>query len=310
MAIPSQNEYHSATLRHYRNGQELRLRDIEESIAQEFQLTNEDLQIKLSSGTYAHNNRIRWALVSLARAGLLTRVEKGLYKISPEGISFINAHPSFTEKDLMVFPEFYAWVKNNRTTPKENKNTSITKEKETDVFTTQASPEETLDNAIRAINDMLSSDLLELIKKKSPRFFEQLVVDLMLAMGYGGSVEDAGQSIGQSGDGGIDGIIKEDRLGLSNIYLQAKRWEGTVGRPVIQAFAGALMGRHATRGVFITTSNFSAEAIDYATHLPQPIILIDGEKLVQLMIEYNVGVTTRQTYEVKRLDLDYFSEDE
>lgn len=225
-------------------------------------------------------------------------------------MDFLSKHPSFTEKDLMIFPDFHAWVKNNRTLPKEEKTSDLPSEKEEDVYTPQLSPEETLDRAIQTINTELASELLETIKAKSPAFFEQLVVDLMLAMGYGGSVVDAGKAFQTTGDGGIDGVIKEDRLGLSNIYLQAKRWEGTVGRPLIQAFAGALMGRHATRGVFITTSKFSSEAIEYAKHLPQPIILIDGEKLVQLMIEYNVGVTTRQTYEVKRLDLDYFSEDE
>jgi len=309
MAIPSQNEYHSATLRQYRCGQQLRLKDIRENIAQEFNLTAEDLQLKLSSGVYAHINRIRWSLVSLARAGLLIRVEKGLYKISPQGLSFSNTHPSFTEKDLMVFPEFYAWIKNNRTTPKEEKNPTLTSEKETESFIVQDSPEEILDKAILAINSELSAELLEAIKKNSSQFFEQLVVDLMLAMGYGGSRSDAGQAFKTTGDGGIDGIIKEDVLGISKIYLQAKRWDNTtVGSPEVQKFYGALAGHHATRGVFITTSKFSSAAKEFAEH--QPIILIDGEKLVQLMIEYNVGVTTRQTYEVKRLDLDYFSEDE
>lgn len=309
MAIPSQNEYHSATLRHYRDGQELRLKDIRESIAQEFKLTEEDSQLKLSSGVYAHINRIRWSLVSLARAGLLIRIEKGLYKISPLGLSFLESHSSFTEKDLMAFPEFYAWVKNNRTTPTEEKTPTLSKEKESEQLVEQTSPEEVLDNAIRAINNELSSDLLEAIKKNNSQFFEQLVVDLMLAMGYGGSRSDAGQAFKTTGDGGIDGVIKEDVLGISKIYLQAKRWNNTtVGSPEIQKFYGALAGHHATRGVFITTSKFSSAAKEFAKH--QPIILIDGEKLVQLMIEYNVGVTTRQTYEVKRLDLDYFCEDE
>ena len=309
MAIPSQNEYHSATLRQYGKGQALRLKDIRENIAQEFNLSEEDKQLRLSSGNYAHVNRIRWALVSLSRAGLITRIEKGLYKISADGKSFLARHPSFTEKDLMVFPDFHAWVKNNRTLPKVEKASALPDEKEEEVYTPQLSPEETLDNAIQAINSTLASELLEAIKKNSPFFFEQLVVDLMLAMGYGGSRSDAGHAFKTSGDGGIDGVIKEDALGLSKIYLQAKRWNNTsVDRPEIQKFVGALMGCHATRGVFITTSKFTAGAIAYAEH--QPVILIDGEKLVQLMIEYNVGVTTRQTYEVKRLDLDYFSEDE
>ena len=309
MAIPSQNEYHSATLRQYGNGQALRLKDIRENIAHEFNLSEEDKQLRLSSGNYAHVNRIRWALVSLSRAGLITRIEKGLYKISADGKSFLASHPSFTEKDLMIFPDFHAWVKNNRTLPKVEKASILPDEKEEEVYTPQLSPEEILENAIQAFNSELASELSEAIKKNSPFFFEQLVVDLMLAMGYGGSRSDAGHAFKTSGDGGIDGVIKEDALGLSKIYLQAKRWNNTsVDRPEIQKFVGALMGCHATRGVFITTSKFTAGAIAYAEH--QPVILIDGEKLVQLMIEYNVGVTTRQTYEVKRLDLDYFNEDE
>ena len=222
----------------------------------------------------------------------------------------------------MNFPEFHAWVRNNRTLPITTGTSEPIAEKDTPSVSVhtyqeiscdvQTSPEETLDNAIRTLNTELASELLDAIKKNSSHFFEQLVVDLMLALGYGGSMTDAGTAFKTTNDGGIDGVIKEDRLGLSNIYLQAKRWkeDSTVGRPQIQEFVGALMGRHATRGVFITTSKFSSGAIEYAKHLPQPVILIDGEKLVQLMIEYNVGVTTRQTYEVKRLDLDYFSEDE
>ena len=309
MAIPSQNEYHSATLRQYGKGQALRLKDIYENIAQELRLSEEDKQRRLSSGANSHKNRIQWSLESLHRAGLLLRVERGTYKISTLGVDFLDNHPSFTEKDLMFFPAFHAWVKNNRTLPKEEKASNPLLAKEDDIYIPQASPEETLDNAIQAINSALASELLEAIKKNSPFFFEQLVVDLMLAMGYGGSRSDAGHAFKTSGDGGIDGVIKEDALGLSKIYLQAKRWNNTsVDRPEIQKFVGALMGCHATRGVFITTSKFTAGAIAYAEH--QPVILVDGEKLVQLMIEYNVGVTTRQTYEVKRLDLDYFSEDE
>lgn len=322
MAIPSQNDYHSATLRHYSNGNILHMRDIKESIAKEFNLTEEDKLRRLSSGELSHNNRIRWAQVSLERAGLLTRVKRGLYRISLEGANFLKAHSSFTEKDLMNFPEFHDWVKNNRTLPSISSSSTSTDEKETthhpsilpqeETCTVQISPEETLDNAIRTLNNELATELLEAIKKNSPNFFEQLVVDLMLAMGYGGSRSDAGTAFKTTNDGGIDGVIKEDALGLSKIYLQAKRWkeESTVGRPLVQEFVGALTGHHASKGVFITTSKFSAGAIEFTKYLPQPVILIDGEKLVQLMIEYNVGVTTRQTYEVKRLDLDYFSEDE
>ncbi|MFS8064889.1 MAG: restriction endonuclease [Byssovorax sp.] len=155
----------------------------------------------------------------------------------------------------------------------------------------------------------LAEDLLERVKSYSPRFFEKLVVDVLVAMGYGGSLKDAGRAVGQSGDGGIDGIIKADRLGLDAIYIQAKRWEATVGRPVVQAFAGSLEGQRARKGVLITTSQFSGEARDYVSRIEKKIVLIDGAELAQLMIDYDVGVAVQQTYTLKKLDLDYFTED-
>ena len=151
--------------------------------------------------------------------------------------------------------------------------------------------------------------MLKRIKNCSPRFFEQLVVDLLVKMGYGGSYKDAGQAVGQSGDGGVDGIIKEDKLGLDAIYIQAKRWEGTVGRPVVQAFAGSLEGHRARKGVLITTSQFSLDAQDYVTRIEKKIVLIDGEELTKLMIDYGIGVASDAIYELKRLDTDYFEEE-
>ena len=155
----------------------------------------------------------------------------------------------------------------------------------------------------------LSQELMNRIKSSSPRFFEHLVVDLLVAMGYGGSRKDAGEAVGQSGDGGIDGIIKEDMLGLDAIYLQAKRWDGTVGRPVVQAFAGSLEGHRARKGVLITTSQFSPEALDYVTRIEKKIVLIDGEDLAKLMIDFGIGVAAEASYEIKRLDTDYFEEE-
>lgn len=153
----------------------------------------------------------------------------------------------------------------------------------------------------------LDKELLEKIKEYSPWFFEKLVVDLLVAMGYGGSLKDAGQAVGQSGDGGIDGMIKEDKLGLDTVYIQAKRWEGTVGRPMIQAFAGALMGKKANKGVFITNSQFSQDAKHYVESITQKIVLIDGDQLTQFMIDYGVGVAEVAIYVVKKIDLDYFN---
>jgi len=170
-------------------------------------------------------------------------------------------------------------------------------------------PEEILQKAYQNMRGELASDVLGRVKANSPNFFESLVVDLMVAMGYGGSRSDAGAAIGHAGDEGVDGIIKEDKLGLDTIYLQAKRWEGTVGRPEIQKFVGALHGKRAKKGVFITTGRFSEDAVEYIRNIDPKVILIDGRKLADFMIEYNVGITPMTVYEVKRVDSDYFAEE-
>ena len=170
-------------------------------------------------------------------------------------------------------------------------------------------PEESLQDAYLVLRKNLADDLLETVKKSPPEFFERLVVDLLVRMGYGGSRQEAGEAIGRSGDEGIDGIIKEDRLGLDIIYIQAKRWEGSIGRPEVQKFAGALQGQHARKGVFITTSKFSGEATEYAANIGTRVILIGGAQLAELMIDHGVGVTTEATYELKRIDSDYFPDE-
>lgn len=174
------------------------------------------------------------------------------------------------------------------------------------VVDSQETPEETLQSSYQSIRSDLVGDLLARIGDNSPEFFESLVVDLMLAMGYGGSKLDAGQALGKSGDEGIDGIIKEDKLGLDIVYLQAKRWEGSIGRPEIQKFVGALHGKRAKKGVFITTSNFSQEAMSYVSTIDPKVVLIDGQMLAELMIDHGLGVSTVTSYEIKRVDLDYF----
>ena len=167
-------------------------------------------------------------------------------------------------------------------------------------------PEEDLISAYQLLRSALANEVLEAVKKSTPRFFEELVVDLLVAMGYGGSVADAGRAVGRSGDDGIDGIIKEDKLGLDVVYIQAKRWKDSVGRPLVQAFAGSLEGVRARKGVFITTSTFTADAVDYVQRIEKKIVLVDGTRLADLMIEHNVGVTVAQTFMIKRLDSDYF----
>jgi restriction system protein len=171
-------------------------------------------------------------------------------------------------------------------------------------------PDELMYESYNDIREALASDILEKVKSCTPNFFENLVVDLLVTMGYGGTLEDAGQAVGKSGDGGIDGIIKEDRLGLDLIYLQAKRWEGTVSRPELQKFAGALLGKQARKGVFITTSSFTNEAREYVRSIGSNIILIDGAELADFMIDYNVGVSVSATYEIKKVDSDFFTDEQ
>ena len=307
MTIPSLDSYLFVTLSQFSKGGRLRRANIEQTIAEKLALTQEDLSITLKNhSSTKHRNQIRWSLVFLTFAHLLTRVEKGLYQITPQGMAYLSQHTSLKVKDLDQFPEYREWRKQVALKNKKKKEIQDQSMASQDLPT--ASPEETIENAIHTVDTALASELLDAIKANSWQFFERLVVDLMLAMGYGGSMEDAGQAFQTTGDGGIDGVIKEDRLGLSSIYLQAKRWENSVGRPKVQEFFGALADKPNTRGVFITTSRFTQEAMEYASN--KPIVLIDGEKLVQLMMEHDVGVAVRQVYTIKRLDLDYFNEDD
>jgi len=185
---------------------------------------------------------------------------------------------------------------------------SGSKSKETEASLEERTPEETLEWAYRRLREALAGDLLQQVKAASPNLFERLVVELLLKMGYGGSRQDAGEAIGRSGDEGIDGIIKEDRLGLDTIYVQAKKWEASVGRPEVQKFAGALQGQRAKKGIMITTSSFSGEARDYVSKIDNKIVLIDGAQLAELMFDHNLGVSPTANYEVKKIDSDYFAE--
>ncbi|EAZ92336.1 restriction endonuclease [Crocosphaera chwakensis] len=207
---------------------------------------------------------------------------------------------------MKQFPEFIDFQNNNK---EENNNRLLSDSNQSsDIREENKTPEEQLERIYLAIKEDIKKELLETIKQYSPNFFEKLVIDLLISMGYGGSRKEAGEAVGQVNDGGIDGIIKEDRLGLDIIYIQAKRWENTVGRPEIQKFAGALLGKQAKKGIFITTSNFSKEAIEYSTMIDSKIILIDGQKLSELLIDYNVGVSLVESYAIKKIDNDYFTE--
>lgn len=265
----------------------------------------------LPSGTAPlFDNRVGWARTYLKQAGLLESMRRGYFRITPRGKATLASGPKHIDTTLLLqFEEFRAF----RARRKEVGETSISDQSGAVVATPaevdllpQQTPEDMLASAYRRLRGDLELELLDQVKQASLAFFERLVIDLLVSMGYGGSRQDAGRAIGKSGDGGIPGIIKEDKLGLDVIYVQAKRWEGTVGRPEIQKFAGALQGQRANKGVFITTSSYSREAIEYAGVISSKIILVDGQQLTALMIDHNVGVSTVGMYELKRMDNDYF----
>jgi|AntAceMinimDraft_7_1070363.scaffolds.fasta_scaffold17392_1 restriction system protein len=276
-----------------------------EEIADEFSLSQEERNELLPSGSQAvFNNRVGWARSYLKQAGLLKSPKRGYFTISETGLAFLKTNPQKIDSSVLEqFPEFIEFK--NRKKDKSEK--SDVSEPKTEQEETQT-PEDSLASAYSKLRSSLESEILSSVKEASPSFFERLVVDLLVKMGYGGNRKDAGKALGKSGDGGIDGIINEDRLGLDVIYIQAKRWEGTVGRPEIQKFAGALQGQRAKKGVFITTSNFTREAQEYVSMIDVKIILIDGDLLSTLMVDHNVGVSTVGQYEVKKLDSDYFDE--
>ena len=246
------------------------------------------------------DNRIGWARTYMKKAGLIEAPKRGINRISPRGMDVLKQKPQRIDVNYLTqFQEFQDFRALRHTKAEEISETQMN----------DKTPEESLEIAYQRIRNDLASDLLQRLNACSPAFFERLVVEVIVKMGYGGTRQDAGKAIGKSGDGGIDGIIKEDKLGLDAIYIQAKRWENTVGRPEIQKFVGALTGLRAKKGLFITTSNFSSDSEDYVSRIDAKIVLIDGETLAQLMIEYNVGVSTINTYEVKKVDSDYFSEE-
>ena len=243
------------------------------------------------------NNRVAWAKVYLERAGLLIKTRRGYFRITDPGIVVLRDPPE--RIDIPFLKQFPSFEDFRSKTPEETSDESVD----------EKTPEESLQIAYQTIRDSLAIELITLVKSATPTFFERLVLDLMLKMGYGGSREKAGTLTTAGADEGIDGIINEDQLGLDVIYLQAKRWENTVGRPEIQKFVGALHGRRARKGVFLTTSAFSSDAVNYASNIDSKVVLIDGLALAQLMIDFNVGVSRSHFYEVKRIDSDYFADE-
>jgi restriction system protein len=280
------------------------LSDVVNELIAEFHLTPEEIREKLPSGRQTViRNRIGWAKTYLDKAGLLETPKRAHYKITDRGLKTLNECPEQIDRDyLLTFDEFQQFATPSGGTDNDTGLEATIKE-------SAITPDEQIAAAYQALNTSLVDELLISIRLASPTFFEQLVVDLMLAMGYGGSRKEAGQATQATNDGGIDGIIKEDRLGLDTIYLQAKRWQNTVHRPEIDKFIGSLTRHRARKGVFITTSEFSPGAINAVHTLDMKIVLIDGQQLAELMIEHNLGVTRKEIYEVKQIDSDYFSEE-
>ena len=267
------------------------------------QLTDDEINELLPSGKqYRFNNRVGWAIIYLMKSGLLNRPSRGKYIITSRGLEVLKEKPEkINMKYLEKFQE-YVDFKDFKSDKSEDKSPPS----EYDKIST---PQESLEMSYQELRRQLSHDLLERVKQSSPSFFEILVVDLLLKLGYGGSRIDAGQAIGRTGDDGIDGVINEDKLGLDVVYIQAKKWQNPVGRPDIQAFVGSLEGQKSRKGVFITTSKFTVDAQDYVKRIEKKIVLIDGERLTQLMIDNGVGVAEESRYVVNRLDEDYFIEE-
>ena len=300
MPIPDYQSFMLPLLKWSADGKEHRLRDAYEVIADQSELSSDERRQLLPSGSqHVYKNRIQWAKVYLTKAKLLDPVRHGVFKITPRGLDLLAKNPlNVDSRMLMQYEEFREYKQPSDSEP-------ATAEEQVPQGGDARTPEEQLEAAYKTLRSTLAEEVLEQVQTASPAFFEKLVVELLVAMGYGGSVEDAGKVLGRSGDEGIDGIIKEDRLGLDIIYVQAKRWQAVVGRPEIQRFVGALQGQRARKGVFLTTSSFTREAQAYAAGIDSKIVLIDGERLAQHMMDFGVGVSSVRTITMKRLDSDY-----
>lgn len=301
MAIPKYDQITKPALGMLTEKSPKPVAELVDALADYFKLSEEERSRLLPSGRdRLFRNRARWALFYLRHALLVDTDKRGVYKITDRGRKVAQESPQKIDKQyLKRFPEFALFIGQKG----EEEPTAA------EASGNGSTPEEELEAIFADLQSDLRVEILEQIKAMSPSFFESLVVDLLVKMGYGGSRTDAGQAIGRSGDGGIDGTIKEDKLGLDVIYVQAKRWEGKVGRPTVQAFAGSLEGVRANRGIIISTSDFTADAKDYVKQIEKKIVLIDGEMLSQLMIDHDLGVSTIASYQLKKIDTDYFSED-
>lgn len=304
MTVPSYQDFMLPTLKLIADNCEHKSRDIVEQTADMLGLTEEDKQEKLPSQTQAtYYNRAMWARTYLKKACLLDYPERGVIKITQRGLDLLKTNPEkITKNSLLQYDEFRDFQNTVNIEQNEIDTPEATEKEKT--------PDELIAESRAILISHLEADLLSKIAENSPTFFEELVAKLLLAMGYGGSEKDILQNRGKTGDEGIDGIIKQDVLGLDKIYIQAKRWSGNVSRPEVQKFVGAVHGQNANRGVFITTSLFTNEAREYANNINSNIILVDGKQLAKLMIEYNVGVQVKDTIQIKKIDEDFFIEGE
>ncbi len=272
-------------------------------LGKSFNLTDDELIIRIPSGSQGlFENRLNWAATYLKFAGLIERKERSHYQITKEGKKILSKElEELDVKYLKTIPSFSAWITNKSNNSKKNELPT-----KLGIEELEKSPEELLDESFNLLTDQLKSELLEQIKACKPAFFEQVVIDLLTKMGYGGSKREAGEVVGRSGDGGIDGVINEDKLGLDSIYIQAKKWDATIPISAVRDFAGALLSKKAKKGIFITTSSFPVSAIEFVKSIEPRIVLIDGKQLAELMIEYNIGVSVKNLYEIKKIDSDYF----
>ncbi len=302
MAIPDFQTLMLPLLTLFQDGQPKTIGEMNANLAAKFNLTPEEQAELLPSGGQSRfENRVGWARTYLKKAALLQRVRSGVYQITHRGAEVLAAAPA--KIDLHYLSQYAEIIEFRR------RKNHVVEVNDPEADESSQTPKEILEKAHQTLRSALAQEILERIRQAPPSFFEQLVVELLLKMGYGGSRQDAGSAIGRSGDGGIDGIIKEDKLGLDVIYIQAKRWTNTVGRPDVQAFAGSLEGHRARKGVFITTSQFSSEARDYVSRIEKKIVLMDGQQLSELMIDHDLGVTTEDVYVVRKIDSDYFNEE-
>ena len=285
------------------DGKQMTLNEVMNKLSSHFNLTNEHLKIKVPSGQMGlFRNRVGWTRSYLKKAGLIAYPERGVYKITDEGLEFLEGNPTkLRMKQLEDFPKYVEWRKTFASTK-----TQISNDDEQ----SNQTPDEILDNTVAEIKNELATELLDKLKENSFSYFEKFVIELLQKMGYGDFREDAATHSGQVGDDGIDGIISQDRLGLENVYIQAKRFtSGSVGSPDIRNFIGSLALQGVTKGVFLTTSRFSDSALRTANDSKQQkIVLIDGKELTELAIEFNLGVQVSKTIEIKKIDLDYFEE--